>query len=144
MDASKPTPFFFRQRYGQVNWQKLSLTDVDSIIGNCDLDSLQSLLDELTFSKITARSIPNSQNGESLAVKGWQIQQLIVEYLLNVQESINTSSSCLKSELRNAAHHVADLDVQLRRLQDHNKGIKRELKMYQAGERVDLFCFELS
>jgi len=132
MDAALSTPFFFRQRYGQVNWTKLSLIDVDSIIGNCDLDSLQSLLDELTFSKLNSKDQIPQINGESLAIKGWQIQQLIVEYLLNVQESINSNENALKGELRSAAHHVADLDVQLRRLKDHNKSLKRELKMYQA------------
>ena len=123
------SPFFFRQRYGQVNWTKLSLIDVDSIIGNCDLDSLQSLLDELTFSKLSTKDQVPSINGESLAIKGWQLQQLIIEYLLNVQESINSSENSIKGELRAAAHHVADLDVQLRRLKDHNKSLKRELKV---------------
>ncbi|GMI16140.1 hypothetical protein TrLO_g13746 [Triparma laevis f. longispina] len=133
MDAALTTPFFFRQRTGSFDWDKLDRISVDKIIGDIDLDTLQSLLDQVTFCKLNPSiSAPRSSNGDSLAIKGMMIQQLIVEYLLNVQESINTSESSLKEELRAAAHHVADLDDQLNRLGARNKSQKRELKMYQA------------
>lgn len=102
---------------------------MDKIIGDIDLDTLQSLLDQVTFCKLNPSiSAPRSSNGDSLAIKGMMIQQLIVEYLLNVQESINTSESSLKEELRAAAHHVADLDDQLNRLGARNKSQKREVR----------------
>eukprot|EP00519_Triparma_laevis_P003355 CAMPEP_0182506790 /NCGR_PEP_ID=MMETSP1321-20130603/21932_1 /TAXON_ID=91990 /ORGANISM="Bolidomonas sp., Strain RCC1657" /LENGTH=2200 /DNA_ID=CAMNT_0024712587 /DNA_START=158 /DNA_END=6756 /DNA_ORIENTATION=- len=133
MDAALTTPFFFRQRTGAFDWDKLDRVSVDKIIGDIDLDTLQSILDQVTFCKLNPSiSAPRSSNGDSLAIKGMMIQQLIVEYLLNVQESINTSESSLKEELRAAAHHVADLDDQLNRLGARNKSLKRELKMYQA------------
>ena len=123
MEPTKPPPFFFRQRAGHVNWSKLQSLNIDKIITDVDLDTLQSLLDDLTFSNIRSSEVPfttfvsNSYNGggesESLAVKGMQFQQLIVEYLLNVQESLNATSEHILGELRAAALHVKELDRKL-------------------------------
>ena len=98
-------------------WSRLESLDVDRVIRDIDLDCLQSLLDNLTFCKLNAQeSPPRSSTGESLAVRGMMVQQLITEYLLNVQESMNKSEGSLKQELRAAAGHVADLDGQLERV----------------------------
>ena len=101
MDAGLPTPFFFRQRTGAFDWDKLDRLSISKVIGDVDLDTLQSLLDSLTFTQLNPSiSAPRSSTGDSLAIKGMMVQQLIVEYLLNVQESINQSETTLKQELR--------------------------------------------
>lgn len=44
--------FFFRRRHGQLNWRKLAEVDLERVVAEVDVDTLQENVEHITFADI--------------------------------------------------------------------------------------------
>jgi hypothetical protein len=77
--------FSFRQRFGKLNLRELEAIDLEKIINEVDIDSLQQYLDNLTFSGLDMHYLTDQQ-----VLKAFKLSQLSIEYLLFTQEQLVT------------------------------------------------------
>jgi zinc finger protein DZIP1 len=75
----------FRQRMGVLDWNTLSSCSMKTIIEKRDVDQLQRVLDNVTFSEFSEIDV-KSQTAGAMS-KLVNIMQLIIEYLLHCQEA---------------------------------------------------------
>lgn len=77
--------FSFKSRVSKINWRLISSIDLDSIISQTKIESLQNIIDEVTFTDIDREDIQCVDN-ENI-IKLTTLLQLLIEYLLHCQES---------------------------------------------------------
>lgn len=75
--------FFFRQRRGRLNLRKLEGIDMDRMIREVDVDTLQQHLEDLTFSLFNEDDLQFFSDRQ--VVKMFRLAQLTIEYLLYSQ-----------------------------------------------------------
>ena len=75
--------FYFQQRRGDLDLRGISRVDVDKIIRETDIDTLQSFLENITFSDVSSDDL--KLYSDECFIRLFQITQLTLEYLLNVQ-----------------------------------------------------------
>ncbi|CAN0083751.1 unnamed protein product, partial [Phaeothamnion confervicola] len=80
-----PIAFYFRQRYGKLNWGKLARIDVDEVVREVDLEVLQSVVDDIAFCRVQEGDLAALAGADGLSVKLVRLAQLVIEYLLHVQ-----------------------------------------------------------
>jgi len=77
--------FRFRTRNGRLNLKRITAVDIDRIREKAEINEIQSLLDNLTFSSYTADDVKSNTCETSSKIVS--MLQLTVEYLLYSQES---------------------------------------------------------
>lgn len=129
-NGSKTNSFYFRQRYGRLDWRKVAKVNVEEVIREVDLSVLQQLLDEVTFSQVTTDDLP--PGGEELTVKLVRLSQLMIEYLLHVQTCQEQGSHKLVKQLSSAHSAVASLKSDLDLSTKDCRALRRETLQYQG------------
>ncbi|KAG0563605.1 hypothetical protein KC19_8G044800 [Ceratodon purpureus] len=76
-------PFAFQKRVERIDWRSLHSIDVDRLIREVDIDTLETVLDTIVFGDIQGEDRRNLS--EANFVKIFRLAQLMVEYLLHVQ-----------------------------------------------------------
>eukprot|EP01018_Ginkgo_biloba_P011295 Gb_03048 [translate_table: standard] len=76
--------FNFQKRHARLDWRILHAIDVDQILRDTDIDKLEAVLDTIAFGNIIEEDTRNFT--ESNFIKIFRLSQLMVEYLLHVQE----------------------------------------------------------
>eukprot|EP00818_Percolomonas_sp_WS_P008911 CAMPEP_0117449676 /NCGR_PEP_ID=MMETSP0759-20121206/8067_1 /TAXON_ID=63605 /ORGANISM="Percolomonas cosmopolitus, Strain WS" /LENGTH=1181 /DNA_ID=CAMNT_0005242157 /DNA_START=616 /DNA_END=4158 /DNA_ORIENTATION=+ len=76
--------FYFRERFEELDWKTLLKVDIDTLISNNDLDTLEQITKNITFGSVTKRDLKFVSEQDCLHV--FQLSQLIIEYLLYVQQ----------------------------------------------------------
>ena len=75
--------FFFRRRHGALNWRKLLSVDLERVVRSVDVDALQDNVEHVTFADVTETDLAMLTDANFLQL--FRLTQLIIEYLLNVQ-----------------------------------------------------------
>ena len=75
--------FYFQPRRGKLDLKRIARLDLDGIVENTDITSLQRHIENITFSDLTEDDMHKYSDRHFL--KLFQITQLTVEYLLNTQ-----------------------------------------------------------
>jgi hypothetical protein len=127
-----PAAFYFRQRYGSLDWRKISKVNVDDLVREVDLPVLQGLLDDVTFSRITEEELPKTGSDE-LSVRLIRICQLIIEYQLHCQEAQEAGLRSLVKQLQHANASVESLREELSFSQKDCRSLRRDVLQYQAA-----------
>ncbi|KAG5450223.1 hypothetical protein CSKR_110086 [Clonorchis sinensis] len=89
-------PFVFRQRKEKVDWRRLASIDVNRVINEMDVGTLQDVLSSVAFCDITCEV--DMRCVDSNLIKLFQLAQLLVEYLLHSQNYLISSVNSLKEE----------------------------------------------
>lgn len=97
--------FTFQPRRGQLDLRKITKLDVDRIAREVDIDSLQEVLENMTFSSISQEDL--NLYSDDCFLRLFQTAQLTLEYLLNVQ---NLLASNLNSLARKYSGKKRDLE----------------------------------
>ena len=82
--------FDFQPRSGQpINLRRIASVDIEHIVNDVDLPLLNSFVEELTFCDLTEEDM--KLQSDATYVKLFQLAQLIIEYLLDVQSTLSTN-----------------------------------------------------
>ena len=83
MPTAGAVGFFFRHRSGQLDWEKLEKIDLERVVREVDVDTLQENIAHITFADVSPDDLSYFSDGNFLLV--FRMTQLIIEYLVNVQ-----------------------------------------------------------
>jgi len=89
--------FYFQQRHGRVDLRAISRVDLEAVIDDVDVQTLQMHLENITFGDLDQRDM-ESFSDENL-LKLFKIAQLTIEYLLNVQHTLYNYSNSMEVRL---------------------------------------------
>ncbi|KAF0690560.1 Aste57867_18047 [Aphanomyces stellatus] len=104
-----PRSFSFRQRRGKIDSRAIAQIDLNRVVRETDIDTIQCQLENLAFSDVTLQDF--NQYSDEYFLKLFQVAQLTVEYLLSVQESLVAHSQDLErqcGEVRTECKMLAD------------------------------------
>lgn len=114
--------FSFRQRVGKLNWKKISGINLEAVVDELDLDELQVVLDNVTFSEVRPTDI-RSSSVES-TTKLICVMQLMLEHLLYCQESQYQLIKQLYQKIGSQSKEISELNKK-------NAAYKESIKIYQ-------------
>ncbi|KAF6250625.1 hypothetical protein COO60DRAFT_1681187 [Scenedesmus sp. NREL 46B-D3] len=100
--------------------------DFDARIRDTDLDTLERLVACLTWGDIEVED--SHHLAEASFVKVFRLAQLLLEYLLYVQDSLKHTNSVLELSRARSLQHVHALNSRCRELQGQLKQCKQELR----------------
>ena len=81
--------FYFQQRRGRLDIRSVAQIDVDRIVRDVDIDLLQIHLENLTFSELKESDLRYLTDPQ--IIKLFRTSQLMIEYLLFVQDHLSTN-----------------------------------------------------
>ena len=88
-ETSSDAKFYFQQRRGRIDIRSISQIDVDRIVRDVDIDLLQTHLENLTFCELKESDLRYLTDPQ--VIKLFQTSQMMIEYLLFVQEQLTTN-----------------------------------------------------
>ena len=88
-----PPLFRFKDKNGRVNWDKIQATDISQLTAQVEIQVLQDLLTNLTFSKLDRSDL--ERMGDSHFGKLFRLAQQTVEYLIYTQNYLATLTESL-------------------------------------------------
>lgn len=91
--------FHFQKRSGRLDLQNLKDIDVSNVVKTMDVDVLQRHLENLTYSQVCVDDF--RVYSEDCLVNLFQIAQLTLEYLLNVQDTLAVNLNSLATKYAN-------------------------------------------
>ena len=129
--------FAFQQRYGSIDLRALSRIDLHDVVEAVDVQVLQGIMTNVTFSNVRERDLPLFS--DHAMVKLIRVLQYSVEYLMNVQNTLlsnlddyserNISLVDILKEERSEKEYV---DNKYRSLKKFAKQQKKSLQLYEA------------
>jgi hypothetical protein len=129
--------FYFQQRRGTLDLRSISRVDIERIIREVDIDTLQSFLENITFSDLNSEEL--SLYSDECFLRLFQISQLTLEYLLNVQDTLASNLDSLaqkysrkKRELERTKASVADKDQEIEKLKRENRRKRKTILAYET------------
>jgi len=128
--------FYFQQRHGKLDLRGISRIDLDQLVEDVDIETLQAYLENLTFAELEDHDLRTCTDDTFL--KLFRLTQLTIEYLLNVQHTLYAYSGTLEQQLAHVhkEHDLAESRMnlqseQLQSLQRELKQKRRTLKTYE-------------
>lgn len=118
--------FHFQKRNGRLDLRGLREINVNKVISEMDVDTLQRYLENLTYSEVCADDF--RLYSEDCLVRLFQIAQLTLEYLLNVQDTLAINLNSLAAKY---ANQKRDIKVMQQVISDQ----KRIIDGFPAGTR---------
>lgn len=126
--------FQFTARYGEdrIDLRAISRVDIHRIVKEVDIDTLQSFLEIITYADITEDDFDLYSN--DCFVKLFQVSQLTLEYLLDVQDTLSANLNGLakkyaakKREMEVLSRNLAGQDAAVASLRDELHYTKQQL-----------------
>ncbi|DAZ98462.1 TPA: hypothetical protein N0F65_001163 [Lagenidium giganteum] len=121
--------FSFRQRAGKLDTRTIARLDLREIIETTDIDTIQRHLENLAFSDVTLEDV--QQYSDAYFLKLFQIAQLTLEYLLNVQESLVRHSENLETQCESLLDECKEIEAENNKMQTEMTCLKKEIKHKQ-------------
>ena len=125
--------FSFRQRVGKLNWKRISGVNLEVVIDDLDLDELQAVLDNVTFSEVRPSDI-RSSSVES-TTKLICVMQLMLEHLLYCQESQYQLIKQLYKQIGDQSKEISDLTKKNVAYRESIKIYQRQIAMLQKSKQ---------
>lgn len=116
--------FSFRQRFGKINWDQIYNLDLDSILSTGDIESLQPIIENLTYSTLDREDLERIHN--SNVVKVFKLSQLAVEYLMSVQTHSQETGNSFISKHKKLYEENCYLKETLKTYSDEIETLKSE------------------
>ncbi|XP_035886591.1 zinc finger protein DZIP1L-like [Phyllostomus discolor] len=119
-------PFRFQPRNRSMDWRRMSVLDVNRVIQELDVATLQENLTDITFCTLDGEVYSHcSQPLDQALVNVLRLAQLTIEYLMHFQDFLMTRVTLLQlylqASLRQQSQSQQELDSQaeeLRRLRE--------------------------
>nr|KAJ3419335.1 Zinc finger protein dzip1 [Polyrhizophydium stewartii] len=135
-DSALIDGFFFRRRRERLNWRMLAAIDPDQVMKDVDIESLQEVMENVTFCDIEAEDVryidPNF-------IKLFQLAQLIIEFLLHSQEYLVDQRDEAEAELESLRGRYAKAASEQEKQEAESAAMKKELKTL----RKTLYAYQL-
>uniref|UniRef100_A0A7R9YCD3 Ubiquitin-like domain-containing protein n=1 Tax=Pinguiococcus pyrenoidosus TaxID=172671 RepID=A0A7R9YCD3_9STRA len=129
--------FYFQQRSGRLDLRRLSRIDLERVVREVDVDTLQMHLENLCYSDISEGDLAFASDAQVLQVL--KLSQLTVEYLLHVQDTLaeNVDAAAheargLKEELHASEQRKIAQDSKIQRVEMEVKQLRRSVAAYEA------------
>ncbi|KAJ3065011.1 Zinc finger protein dzip1, partial [Quaeritorhiza haematococci] len=132
--------FYFRRRTDRLNWRTMASIQVDRIVREVDIASLQEVIDNVTFCDIEAEDL---RYADPNIVKLFQIAQLIIEYLLHSQEYLADTHKALTEECEQSSQKCRTLTEttekqasEIATLKKETRALRKTLCAYQLVAKL--------
>eukprot|EP00201_Polytomella_parva_P011064 CAMPEP_0175055438 /NCGR_PEP_ID=MMETSP0052_2-20121109/10079_1 /TAXON_ID=51329 ORGANISM="Polytomella parva, Strain SAG 63-3" /NCGR_SAMPLE_ID=MMETSP0052_2 /ASSEMBLY_ACC=CAM_ASM_000194 /LENGTH=446 /DNA_ID=CAMNT_0016320281 /DNA_START=21 /DNA_END=1358 /DNA_ORIENTATION=+ len=119
-------PFKFEPKRSRIDWRLLHGVDLNSVVRDVDIETLERVVSVVAFGDIDAEDVRNLT--EYNFIKVFRLAQLVIEYLLYVQECLQASNSWLQHDRKNQEKYTVSLRSRARELDSQLKLFKRELR----------------
>lgn len=127
--AATVLPFRFRLRRESVDWRRIGAVDVDLVVSQLDVDTLQEYISTVTFCSLDGERCPRCQSPVDPAlVKLLRLAQLTVEWLLHCQEFLSLNLRAAEERLAAAGREHEQLLAQQKKQEEKVKMLNTELK----------------
>ena len=126
--------FRFEPRRTRIDWRLLHGVDPDDVVRDMNIDALEGVLDTLTFGDIGADDVRLFT--ETNFRKLFRLSQLTVEYLLHVQDTLQTRNARMHKDVSAARAHTESLRAQGRACKDSAAQYRRELRAAKKQLRL--------
>ncbi|XP_075873667.1 cilium assembly protein DZIP1 isoform X2 [Nelusetta ayraudi] len=127
--ASAVLPFKFRPRRESVDWRRISALDVDLVVSQLDVDTLQEHIGTVTFCSLDGERCQRCQSAVDPALmKLFRLAQLTVEWLLHCQEFLALSVRTAEERVAAAEREREQLLALQRKQEEKVKALSAELK----------------
>ena len=131
--AAAPPAFRFQQRHGKLDWRSLSQLDLDKVQRDVDIDTLERHLQGVAFANVTQEDL--HWFTESSVAQLLRMLQMVVEYLLYVQEHLHGRNVALEKELAMAQQRESVLHAQLLEQAEYAGTLEQQLQQRKAVSR---------
>lgn len=118
--------FYFQQRRGKLDMRSLARIDIEQVIEETDVGTLQLHLENLTFADLTTDDMTSYTDEHFL--KLFRMSQLTIEYLLNVQNALLTYSRSVEEETERLKAAADEGERRLKSRHSKVNSLKRSLK----------------
>ena len=98
--------FTFKERHGKLDFRSIMRIDIDKIVRDVDIDTLQAHLKNITFSKVDEKDLRNYTD-EGI-IKLFKLSQLIIEYMIAVQTTLHQYALELERRYNTICKEVED------------------------------------
>lgn len=78
-----PPTFYFKERKGRLNWEKLDSVDLNELRSGANMPALESCLGNITYAALSPEDCERFEDPNLL--KMFRVSQYGLEYLLNYQ-----------------------------------------------------------
>ncbi|XP_023285632.1 zinc finger protein Dzip1-like isoform X1 [Seriola lalandi dorsalis] len=127
--ASTVLPFKFRPRRESVDWRRINAVDIDLVLSQLDVDTLQEHIGTVTFCSLDGERCQRCQSPVDPAlVKLLRLAQLTVEWLLHCQEFLTHNLQAAEERLAAAGSEREQLLDQQNKQEEKVKTLTTELK----------------
>ncbi|KAG2425377.1 hypothetical protein HXX76_013791 [Chlamydomonas incerta] len=119
-------PFKFEPRRARIDWRLLHGIDINSMMRDVDLDTLEKIVNIVAFGDIEAEDTRHLT--ELNFIKIFRLSQMMIEYLLYVQECLQGSNGWLQQDRSNMDKYIQAARLRIREMEANLKMNKRELR----------------
>ncbi|KAM7428249.1 Zinc finger protein dzip1 [Porites harrisoni] len=118
--------FSFGRRQEKVDWRRLASVDVDHILREMDVKTLQDNIMHITFCNIEAELGSQGVGYDPNYIKMFKLAQLIIEYLLHSQQFLSANLEAENKTLQDSLEEVEKAKKELEEKKEAYKKLKRE------------------
>lgn len=130
-------PFKFQLRREIVDWRRINAVDIDMVMNQMDVSTLQEHIKVVTFCCLVGERCQKCCTPVDPAlVKLFQLAQLTVEWLLHCQEFLALSLQEAEESLTAASGEHKELLAQQKKLEEKVKALTAELKQRKNASSV--------
>lgn len=123
--------FYFQQRRSKLDLRSLSKLDLNRIVRDVDLDSLQSQLENIAFGQLDEEDLRFMTDQH--IVKLFKVSQLTIEYLLYAQEQLTSSLHGLATKYADKKKTLLRKRDEMNALNESTKSLKKQLQLKKKG-----------
>ncbi|XP_037700211.1 zinc finger protein DZIP1L isoform X2 [Choloepus didactylus] len=119
--------FKFQPRHESVDWRRISALDVERVVRELDVATLQENIAGVTFCNLDRETCSRcGQPVDPTLLKVLRLAQLIIEYLLHCQDILSASVAQLEARLQASLGQQERGQQELGRQADELKGVREE------------------
>lgn len=119
--------FYFQQRRGALDIRSLARLDLEKLVNEVDVDTLQSLLENVTFCNLRENDLKYLT--DPLFLKLFHICQLIIEYLLFAQERLLKNVTKLAKKYSSKKRELLRKRKELAVAQETTERLENQVKL---------------
>ncbi|KAF6099810.1 hypothetical protein HJG60_011541 [Phyllostomus discolor] len=120
-------PFRFQPRNGSVDWRRMSVLDVDRVIRELDVATLQENLTDITFCTLDGEECSHClQPLDQGLLNVLRLAQLSIEYLMHCQDFLMTRVTLLELHLQASLRQQSQSQQQLDSQAEELMGLREE------------------
>eukprot|EP00158_Paraphelidium_tribonemae_P009666 Partr_v1_DN28927_c4_g1_i11_m25253 putative DAZ interacting protein len=132
--------FQFKKRREAIDWRLLSSVNMDKLVRERDIVSLQKVLENVTFCDIEKEAFDTMDPN---FIKLFQLSQLIAEYLLHCQSTLVATQAHAQNEQQVADQtrsqltaNYREMETQLAACTKENRALKKTVYAFQLWSKI--------